>query len=184
MTTATRAPSFDMVLCIFLPKKLVSKKMTLMTDDEWEQFWQKHESITIRHEEGPKSLNDKKMKQFVKDNAVRYVRCGKCLKCLQTKDCGKCVNCLDKRKFFGPSKRKQGCIEKKCQHKVLSSVSLRNNTADHLDKDSCAPNVLPGRVLPLVSLGNQIADCLSKDNCLGVPVVLPGRVLPPPCQKC
>ena len=49
----------------------------------------------------------------------RQVSCGQCSGCLSA-DCGKCVNCLDKRKFGGPNKRKQRCIERHCRNLIVN----------------------------------------------------------------
>ena len=48
---------------------------------------------------------------------MRRASCQKCEECLRD-DCLQCVYCKDKKKYGGPNKLKQKCIEKRCSNKT------------------------------------------------------------------
>jgi len=108
----------------------------LMTDDEWESFWDVIHSRRQKVEPEPPLGSDTESNHDDDDAApdarrsggpqgwasdasavrrriVRSNRCGSCVAC-RSKDCGTCKNCLDKPRFGGPGVKKKACMSRVC----------------------------------------------------------------------
>lgn len=111
----------------------------MMTDGEWESFWDILDARRQRREQAPQSESDNEPDEegeeqyggeaerasvvachgLPSDSAsarrrtMRANRCGSCTAC-RAKDCGSCKNCLDKPRFGGPGVKKKACMARVC----------------------------------------------------------------------
>merc|ERR1711865_1297874 len=107
----------------------------LMTEREFEEFWQNVDSSRHRRlspgkqfgrradeepreqEADPKAEDDNagpaNPQTTAAARSAKTARCGSCEAC-RAKDCGECKNCLDKPRFGGPGVKKKACINRVC----------------------------------------------------------------------
>lgn len=132
----------------------------MMTDGEWETFWQRVDARRQRaagpdsqsETEGEPSEEEEELRcdevgrpayasqAWFTDSAsarrrtMRANRCGSCAAC-RAKDCGTCKNCLDKPRFGGPGVKKKACLARVC----LTAPELPTKEPDEYSDAETAP---------------------------------------------
>ena len=149
----------------------------LMTEREFEEFWQSVDSSRHRRLPPGKQLRQRRAEQEPRREeeeapkeeedvpplspqilpaarSAKTARCGSCEAC-RAKDCGECKNCLDKPRFGGPGVKKKACINRVCLNAdQLPSPPLRPAEGK---QDSLPPIGLPDGLTrrPLLPLDSQ-----------------------------
>lgn len=118
-------------------------KSTLMTDDQFEDFWallysrRRRMLVEASSHEGPPGADPTREDASIRgrSNKPTQQRCGTCRGCTAS-DCGNCKNCRDKPRFGGPGIKKKACLRRVC-HKA------RNSRDDDEDDDDDEPQLSP-----------------------------------------
>ena len=71
--------------------------------------------IPLKDPSTPARKKTSKKKETKKKSPRKRQRCNTCVACLRDDDCRKCIECMDKPANGGRGKRKQICVERKCQ---------------------------------------------------------------------
>ena len=134
---------------------------TLMTDDQFENFWMmllargadRHPKaptsgpLTVAprspgdtSREDPSQTKARDDPQRGRSTKPTLQRCGTCRGCTAS-DCGGCKNCRDKTKFGGPGIKKKACLRRVCH-------TLKNRDGDEDDSDEEDAEVADSPSLP------------------------------------
>ncbi|KAM4563656.1 methyl-CpG-binding domain protein 1a isoform 2-T2 [Odontesthes bonariensis] len=83
-------------------------------EEEEEEEMRKKKRTKDLMPEAPTRVSVRRPRRRVRTRKVRRRRaCGECAACLRN-SCGRCQFCLDMRRFGGPSKLKQKCVQRRC----------------------------------------------------------------------